>query len=91
MIKQIYFDSYTNSLNYCFNNIDNYKVNKNDNFHNQITFTKKPSLHTTNILTLDIIYKHKSKIAKYMNDNYKLHIQVFRMSLNKYELNYYIA
>jgi hypothetical protein len=54
MNKQLYFDSYTNSLNYCFNNIDNYKVNKNDNFHNQITFTKKPSLHTTNILTLDI-------------------------------------
>ena len=33
---------------------------KNDNFHNQITFTKKPSLNETNILTLDLL-----------NDNYK--------------------
>ena len=80
MNKQIYFNSYTNSLDYCFNNIKHYKLDKNENFHNQITFTKKPSLNETNILTLDLL-----------NDNYKLHIQVFRMSLNTYELNYYIA
>ena len=78
--KQIYFNSYTNSLDYCFNNISNYKINKNDNFYNQITFTKKPSLNNTNIIKLDLL-----------NTNYKLHIQVYRMSLNTFELNYYIA
>ena len=78
--KQIYFNSYTNALDYCFNNTNHYKLNKNDNFYNQITFTKKPSLNETNIITLDLL-----------NDNYKLHIQVFRMSLNTFELNYYIA
>jgi hypothetical protein len=78
--KKIYFDSYTNALSYCFNNIDNYKLNKNVRFHNQVTFTKKPSLNETNILTLDLL-----------NDNYKLHIQVYRMSLDTFELNYYIG
>ena len=78
--KQIYFDSYTNALDYCFNNVSAYEINKNDNFHNQITFTKKPSLGNTNIITLDLI-----------NDNYKLHIQVFRMSLETFELNFYVA
>jgi hypothetical protein len=80
MNKQIYFNSYTNALDYCFNNTKHYKLDKNDNFHNQITFTKKPSLNETNILTLDLL-----------NDNYKLHIQVYRMALNTFELNYYIA
>tara|TARA_R100000995_G_scaffold61718_1_gene31528 strand:+ start:250 stop:519 length:270 start_codon:yes stop_codon:yes gene_type:complete len=80
MNKQIYFDSYTNALDYCFNNTSYYKINKNDNFHNQITFTKKPSLGNTNIITLDLI-----------DDNYKLHIQVYRMSLDTFELNYYVA
>ena len=80
MNKQIYFDSYTNALSYCFNNIDNYKLIKNVRFHNQVTFTKKPSLNETNILTLDLL-----------NDNYKLHIQVYRMSLDTFELNYYIG
>lgn len=78
--KKIYFDSYTNALSYCFNNIDNYKLKKNVRFHNQVTFTKKPSLGNTNILTLDLL-----------NDNYKLHIQVYRMSLDTFELNYYIG
>ena len=78
--KQIYFDSSTNALSSCFNNIDNYKLIKNVRFHNQITFTKKPSLNETNILTLDLL-----------NDNYKLHIQVYRMSLDTFELNYYIG
>ena len=83
MNKQTYFNSYTNALDYCFNNIKDNHVIKNENFHNQITFTKKPSLNNTNILTLDL-----------MNDKinfYKLHIQVYRMSLKTYELNYYIA
>ena len=83
MNKEIYFNSYTNALDYCFNNIKDNHVIKNDNFHNQITFTKKPSLNNTNILTLDL-----------MNDKInfcKLHIQVYRMSLNTFELNYYIA
>ena len=83
MNKEIYFNSYTNALDYCFNNIKDNHVIKNDNFHNQITFTKKPSLNNTNILTLDL-----------MNDKInfcKLHIQVYRMSLKTYELNYYIA
>ena len=79
-MKQIYFNSYTNSLDYCFNRINEYHIIKNDNFHNQITFTKKPSLGNTNIITLDLI-----------NDNYKLHIQVFRMSLETFELNFYVA
>ena len=78
--KKIYFDSYTNALSYCFNNIDNYKLKKNVRFHNQVTFTKKHSLDNTNILTLDLL-----------NDNYKLHIQVYRMSLDTFELNYYIG
>ena len=78
--RKIYFDSYTNALDYCFNNVKAYKINKNDNFHNQITFTKKPSLNNTNIITLDLI-----------DDNYKLHIQVFRMSLDTFELNFYVA
>ena len=65
MNKQIYFNSYANALDYCFN---------------QITFTKKPSLNETNIITLDLL-----------NDNYKLHIQVYRMNINTFELNYYIA
>ena len=83
MNKEIYFNSYTNALDYCFNNIKDNHIIKNDNFHNQITFTKKPSLNNTNILTLDL-----------MNDKInfcKLHIQVYRMSLKTYELNYYIA
>lgn len=80
MDKQIYFDSYTNALDYCFNNTNHYKVDKNDNFHSQITFTKKPSLNETNIIALDLI-----------DDKYKLHIQVYRMKVDTYELNYYIA
>jgi len=80
MNKQIYFNSYTNALDYCFNNTNHYHIIKNENFHNQITFTKKPSLNNTNIITLDLLH-----------DKYKLHIQVYRMSLKTYELNYYIA
>jgi len=80
MNKQIYFNSYTNALDYAFNHINDNHIIKNDNFHNQITFTKKPSLNNTNILTLDLLH-----------DKYKLHIQVYRMSLNTFELNYYIA
>jgi len=80
MTTQTYFNSYTDSLDYCFNHIADNHIIKNDNFHNQITFTKKPSLNNTNIITLDLL-----------NDNYKLHIQVFRMNINTFELNYYIA
>jgi len=83
MNKQTYFNSYTNALDYCFNNIKDNHVIKNENFHNQITFTKKPSLNNTNILTLDLM---SDKI-----NFYKLHIQVYRMSLKTFELNYYIA
>jgi len=80
MTTQTYFNSYTSALDYCFNHIADNHIIKNDNFHNQITFTKKPSLNNTNIITLDLL-----------NDNYKLHIQVFRMNINTFELNYYIA
>jgi len=79
MNKQIYFDSYTSALSYCFNNIDNYKLIKNVRFHNQITFTKKPSLNNTNIITLDLL-----------DTNKKLHIQIYRMNINTFELNYYV-
>ena len=54
--RQIYFDSYTNALDYCFNNVSAYEINKNDTFHNQ-----------------------------------KLHIQIFRLSLETFELNFYVA
>ena len=78
-MKQIYFNSYTNSLDYCFNHVVDYHIIKNDNFHNQITFTKKPSLNNTNIITLDLL-----------DTNKKLHIQIYRMNVNTFELNYYI-
>ena len=78
-MKQIYFNSYTNSLDYCFKHVVDYHIIKNDNFHNQITFTKKPSLNNTNIITLDLL-----------DTNKKLHIQVYRMNVNTFELNYYV-
>jgi len=74
-----YFNSYTNALDYAFNHIGNNHVIKNENFHRQVTFTKKPSLHKTNILTLDLL-----------DDRVKLHIQVYRMNVNTFELNYYV-
>jgi hypothetical protein len=74
-----YFNSYTNALDYAFNHIADNHVIKNDNFHSQVTFTKKPSLHKTNILTLDLL-----------DDRVKLHIQIYRMNLNTFELNYYV-
>lgn len=78
-MQQTYFNSYTNSLDYCFNRINEYHIIKNDNFHNQITFTKKPSLNNTNIIKLDLL-----------DTNKKLHIQIYRMNINTFELNYYV-
>jgi hypothetical protein len=74
-----YFNSYTNALDYAFNHIGGNHVIKNENFHRQVTFNKKPSLHKTNILTLDLL-----------DDRVKLHIQIYRMNLNTFELNYYV-
>ena len=74
-----YFNSYTDALDYCFNHIADNHIIKNDNFHSQVTFTKKPSLHETNILTLDLL-----------NDKVKLHIQIYRINIDTFELNYYV-
>jgi hypothetical protein len=58
-MQQTYFNSYTNSLDYCFNRINEYHIIKN--------------------VKLDLL-----------DTNKKLHIQIYRMNINTFELNYYV-